>query len=89
LGGFVSAYYWIQAIVAALLIVDMYRRSESAWAAADRQRFFWAGLVGVAALFGAGPIAIGAYLLLAFPRLQPGASADPFPISEAFRKRPV
>ena len=81
-----TTYYVLQLIISALVVVDMFRRPQSAWAAADRQRPFWAGIVGVAGVIGAGLFAVVAYALLVFPRLQRGAGADPFPVSEAFRK---
>ncbi len=80
-----NVYYWAQALVTAVVIYDMYRRPESAWAAADRQRIFWALLLGALGAFGLGPAGWLAYGLVVYPKL--GAGSDPFPVSEEFRKR--
>ena len=80
-----TAYFWLQAIISALVIYDMYRRPESAWAAADRQRSFWAALLAFASLFGLGPAGWLVYGVMVYSRL--GSGSDPFPVSEEFRKR--
>lgn len=80
-----TAYYWFQAVATLVVVYDMYRRPESAWAAADRQRQFWAFVLGAFGLFGLGPAGWLLYGVMVYPRL--GAGSDPFPVSEEFRKR--
>lgn len=63
-----SWYLALNLLVAIGLLVDMFRRPQSAWNLADRQRYYWAGIVVIAALFGLS-LAIGLlYLILVIPR---------------------
>ena len=80
-----SAYYWIQLVVSVAAVGDMYRRSPTQWALADRQRGWWTGIVGVLAFVGAGPLGVVLYLTLVVPAFGAG-ERDPFAVSPAFRK---
>ena len=83
-----TLYYIVQLLVCIAVIVDMYRRPDSAWASADRQRGFWAGTFGVLALFGVGVVVVVIYLVFLVPRLRtPYAGGGE--VSEGFRKPPA
>ena len=69
-------------IIGVLVLVDMYRRPETAWAAADRERGWWAGLLGVLCLAALGVVALLIYVLALLPLLTRSDGVE-----ERFRKR--
>jgi hypothetical protein len=76
---------WIASIGLALLaIVDGMRRPESEWLAADRDRAWWMGIIGMLGLCGLGILGLVAYGAGVLPRLgrATGQRSD-----DAFRKR--
>lgn len=77
-------YIWGQMLLSLLVICDMFRRPQSVWAAADRNRGFWVGILAATSLVGLGPVAWILYGTIVVPHLS--GTRDPFPVSEAFRK---
>lgn len=83
-----TVYYIVQLLLSAVVIVDMYRRPDSAWATADRQRGYWAGIFGVLAFFAMGVIVVVIYLVFLMPRLR-APDAGGGEVSDGFRKPPA
>lgn len=83
-----TLFYVAQFLVCVAVIADMYRRPESAWTSADRERGFWASIFGVLGLFGIGLIAAVIYVVFLVPRLS-DASPGGGDVSDGFRKPPA
>lgn len=81
MGNIVSVIGWIIFIFDIALAIDAARRPASVWAAADRRKAYWVGLL---AIFGF--IAFIPYFIGVLPRLtQAGRESGGMP----FQKRPV
>jgi hypothetical protein len=77
--------YWVISVIcAAIAVYDAYRRPESAWVTADRNRSWWVGTIAVLGLFGLGPLALVVYGVALVPRLS---AADRQAPANPFRKR--
>ena len=72
-----TAYIWISVACGAVIVIDGLRQPQSAWVAADRNRFFWLFWLGFASILALGPLALLFYVLRLRPRFA-AAGGDAF-----------
>ena len=75
-----TLYMVFSCLCGALAVFDAYRRPQSQWVAADRDRSWWTMMIVMLSLFALGPVIGLVYLVALVPRFsrESGYETDGF-----------